>query len=414
MANVLVLYYYLRYPPRATNLDHLYSLRRYSQHNVCYLNLSVNKGVPQYVQDFPWDLIVFHDLFVCSRWTRWLFEENVRKVESLKDHLAMKVVIPQDEFISMDLVCHLINDFKIKHVFSVSPESEWPKMYRDLQGDVRIHKVLTGYIDDHVKRKISWFALRQTHRPVDIGYRSHPVPFWLGRHAMLKWQLAEVFQKAVGNTGLVTDISAEESETITGDDWFKFLLGCKYQLGIEGGASILDWDGMLQVKTDEYLKDHPAAGFEEVEQACFPNMDGSLKLFALSPRHLECALTKTCQILVEGAYDGVLQPWRHYIPLKRDFSNVAEVLEIVKQDHLREGIVERVWKEIVVPGQYSYKKFAKDVIEKSLGEAQGQRLGAGIRARMEIIDWLSWKTVRAQYTLGRQKKWLENILARNR
>jgi hypothetical protein len=36
--------------------------------------------------------------------------------------------------------------------------------------------------------------------------------------------------------------------------------------------------------------------------------------------------TKTCQILVEGEYNDIIQPDVHYIPLRKDFSNLEEVL----------------------------------------------------------------------------------------
>ena len=37
-------------------------------------------------------------------------------------------------------------------------------------------------------------------------------------------------------------------------------------------------------------------------------------MVALSPRHLEAALTGTAQLLVEGQYDDVLEPGRHFLP----------------------------------------------------------------------------------------------------
>ena len=46
----------------------------------------------------------------------------------------------------------------------------------------------------------------------------------------------------------------------------------------------------------------------------------SYAFFAISPRHLEAVVTKTAQVLVEGSYSGVLEPERHYIPVRRDFS----------------------------------------------------------------------------------------------
>ena len=44
----------------------------------------------------------------------------------------------------------------------------------------------------------------------------------------------------------------------------------------------------------------------------------------LSGRNVEAAGTKTVQLLLEGAYGGYLEPDVHYIPLRKDFSNVGE------------------------------------------------------------------------------------------
>lgn len=367
MANILIIYYYRQHPARATHLDNLYSFRRYSQHRCYYLNVGV-WGIPRFIRSFPWDLVIFHDLFMCSRWTREFFTKCTEKVRFLKYSDAVKVVVPQDEFLNMDLVCDFISEFGITHVFSVSPQSEWPLIYRTVDfSKVKFHKVLTGYIDDQRMRKINRMSKGVSRdRPIDIGYRTHPTPFWLGRHAMKKEIIGHIFKDKAAEKGLVADISTRDEDTIPGDDWYRFLLRCKYQIGIEGGASILDWDGTYKRRTEEYLRQHPQASFEEVERECFPNVDGSLRLFALSPRHFECCVTRTCQVLVEGDYDGVLEPGKHYIELKGDFSNLDGVLDTIAKDELREEITARAWQDIVESGAYSYRRFASDVVDTSL------------------------------------------------
>ena len=71
--------------------------------------------------------------------------------------------------------------------------------------------------------------------------------------------------------------------------------------------------------------------------------------------------------LVEGEYNGILVPGKHYIELKRDFSNIEEVLDIVKKDELREEIVQNAWNDIVASGKYTYRVLVDDVINNSLG-----------------------------------------------
>ena len=294
--------------------------------------------------------------------------KNTQQLGFLKSSTAVKVVLPQDEFLNMDLICDFIKEFGISHVFSVAPESEWPIIYRtvDLK-TVKFHKVLTGYIDDSLINKVKKIARSMPReRSIDIGYRTHRIPFWLGRHGNLKWLIADVFQDKARQRGLIVDISTRSEDTIQGDDWYRFLLRCKYQIGVEGGASILDWDGTYRKSTGEYLRQQPQATFEEVEQACFPGADGSLRLFALSPRHFECCVTRTCQVLVEGDYDGVLVPGKHYIELKRDFSNIDDVLDIILEDELREEITGRSWEDIVESGRFTYRFFVDYVTVSSL------------------------------------------------
>lgn len=369
MANILILYNHYTSPVRATHYEHLYSFKKYSSHRYFYINIYIRK-IPWYLKKLHWDLIIFHTSFLSSRWFRNNFIKNTEKIRFLKDNDAIKVALPQDEFINMDLVCDFINKFRINHVFSVAPESEWPLIYRtvDLQ-KVKLHKVLTGYIDDAVINKINKVLKRMpAKRPIDVGYRAKRAAFCLGRHGALKWRVADIIKEKAIQRGLLVDISTRVEDTISGDAWYRFLLRCKYQIGVEGGASILDWDGTYKNNTEEYLTNFPDASFYEVERACFPGADGSLRLYALAPRHLDACITKTCQVLVEGDYDGVLIAGKHFVEVKRDLSNLDEVLDIIAEDELREDITVRAWQDIVESGKYSYRQFVEYIMQITLGE----------------------------------------------
>ena len=117
----------------------------------------------------------------------------VNRVRFLKNSNAIKIALPQDEFLNMDLVCDFINEFNINHVFSVAPESQWSVIYRTVDTEkVKFHRVLTGYIDDFMIEKVE--KLSQTlpdKRPIDIGYRTHQIAFWLGRHGIQKESIRE-------------------------------------------------------------------------------------------------------------------------------------------------------------------------------------------------------------------------------
>ena len=61
-------------------------------------------------------------------------------------------------------------------------------------------------------------------RTIDVGYRAWRPEYWLGRHGLLKGQIADAVAKAAPAHGLTTDISLDERDTLLGDDWYRFLL----------------------------------------------------------------------------------------------------------------------------------------------------------------------------------------------
>ncbi|MBN1619659.1 hypothetical protein JW890_02955 [candidate division WOR-3 bacterium] len=363
--NYLIVYAYRDFPLRVAIKDHLYSFEKFSGARCFYLNI-LERNFPNWLKKINFDLIIFHTVFLSSRWNRELFNKLEEKLTSVKSFDSLKVVLPQDEFINTDQVCDFIRRFKIDAVFSVSPSSEWSKIYKSLtKSNIKFVEVLTGYISEDRIQMISK-KIKNIRRDTDIGYRAWKASFWLGRHGQLKPQIAEVFKRKSLDNNLKIDISTRDEDTIKGEEWFDFLLRCKYTIGVEGGSSILDEDGSIKRKTEKYLIKNPDAGFEEVEKACFPAIDGNLRLFALSPRHLEACITKTCQILVEGRYNNVLSPWKHYIPVDKDMKNVDKIIEIVKKDELREEISENAFRDIVLSGKYTYKRFVEIIAENSI------------------------------------------------
>ena len=363
--NILVVY--AGYPTRATLLDGLYCFDRYSEDKVSYLNLRL-KSVPRYIRKLDFDLVIFHTLFFTSRHDPRAFNALMRKALPLAECAGVKVMIPQDEFINAQGVNEFIRMFAIDVVFSVMPEWEWPRIYNTIDRSyVRICRVLPGYLDDVRLKKMRRFGNGIKTRGIDIGYRTagRP-PAWFGRHGLLKQKIADVFVDKGRRFGLKLDISTSAADTLLGDEWYRFLCRCKYTLGVEGGTSIIDRDGSIKCKTEEYCKKNPHARFDDIEKACFPGLDGQFRGYAISPRHLEACATRTCQVLTEGEYNGILLPGRHYIAVKEDFSNLEEVLKEIKRDALRKQIVETAYQEIVESGKYTYRQFVDFVISRSL------------------------------------------------
>jgi len=367
VSRVLIVYYRALHEQWLPTYTHsLLALHQYSSHECVYLNAARGR-VPRFIEDLEPDLVVFHYTFVLRRQWPDEFTSLLARLAFIADLRCPKAFIAQDEQVRMDLLNAFLRDFGVTHVFSPAPPSTWPMVYRDLDSaKVCFHSILNGYVDTWTLGRVARRARRHRGRPIDIGYRSwYTQPFY-GRHGQLKQVIGRVFSERAPEYGLVTDISNEYKDALWGDRWFDFLLDCKYTIGVEGGCSVFDWDGSIAAATLCYVRDNPDASLDEIEAACFPGLDGAFDFFTLSPRHLEAVMTRTCQILIEGTYGGILEPGRHYIELKRDLSNIDAVLQVVKDDELRESIVERAYRDIVESGAYTFKVFADQVLRESL------------------------------------------------
>lgn len=365
-AKILIIYFYNQYPPFKSTWDNLYSLSKYSRHSCTYLNLAARNITP-FLLKRKFDLILFHDMFLSRRWRPEQFAQLLRKIEPLKKISAIKAVTVQDEYFRSDDFNDFINNFEIDFVFSLAPESLHKQIYNKIDHHkVKIFKILTGYLDQHTIEKINKITKKKPHKNIAIGYRAVAAPPCWGRHGYLKFQIGQIFQQAALRADIKTDISTNKADSFLGDSWYHFLAGCKYTIGVEGGSGVMDRDGTIGSKTIAYLQKYPKATFEECEARCFKDMDGNIDYFSLSPRHLEACATKTCQILVEGEYNGILKPWKHYIPLKKDFSNIEEILKMVKDDHLREKITEQAYSDMVLSGKYSFQNFVEYFFSKTL------------------------------------------------
>lgn len=403
VCNILVVYFAMEYPLRATIHDHLYSFARYSQHRVFYVNIAVCP-IPEYLRQVDFDLIILHTT-ATGRWFPDSLWRTLEPAGDLRSLGAPIVAMPQDEFLNTDQLIELVHRYDVRYLFSVAQESQWPLLYGRLDpGQTTIHRVLTGYLDPGTLERIGEMALALQARSLDIGYRAYESPPWLGRLGSRKAELARRFLRTAPMHGLEVDISTRPQDTLLGDAWYRFLLRCKYTIGVEGGSSILDHDGTVKQCTEAYLRRNPHAIFEEVEDVCFPGQDGTLQLASLSPRHLEACATGTCQVLIEGTYDGILKPGVHYIELCRDFSNLDDVIKIICEDRLREQIISNAYRDIVQSNKYTYKQFVDSVFRVALADVPPRDRSAEDdayyrQAREE--DRKSWRKIKYISAIGK-------------
>jgi hypothetical protein len=402
---ILVLYYAKRGPLRTAIADHLYAFQRYSGMRSIYVNLAARR-IPRWIDRLGVTVIVFHTILLAQRWEPHIFRKVLARLEPTRRLRATRVAIPQDEFIQTDLLSSFLVDHRVDHVLTCAPESEWRTIYGSLvDGPTTFSRVLTGYIEPATVRRITQLAAAGP-RDIDVSYRAWRPEAWLGRHGQLKGMIAERFLAAAPGSNLRADISLDDEHTLLGDDWYGLLLRSRWTIGVEGGASLIDRDGSIRARTKAYVALHPDATFNEIEAACFPGFDGTLDLKAISPRHLEACLTRTGQVLIDGSYNGILRAGEHYLPLRSDFSNLAEVLEAMSSEENRTALAERAYRDVIATESLQYPCFVEDVMGR-IGSAPVPQQGMLARALLAIeqrLDGPSWVWLSARNSLKRALK----------
>ncbi len=263
----------------------------------------------------------------------------------------------------------MAKDCNASIIFSSCYKQDYDTLYprESIAPDTEIHTVFTGYVDEHLAKTLEKKCPLHKDRTLDIGYRALRSPFYFGKHGQIKTEVAEVVMAALKtHPHLNTDIKLTlpmHKNTLSGNKWIRFLLNSRTALGCLGGSSLLDADGSIFKKVNAYIKEHPNANYEEVSSACYPNEENTILSRLLGPRHFECALTKTCQVLVEGDYHGVLHPNIHYIPIKSDYSNIEDVLNKIQDHAYCQQIAEQCYAHVVKSGQYSYRIYAHTVLQ---------------------------------------------------
>lgn len=317
----------------------------------------------------PWirwtapDLCVLHTTFLGARW-HYDFERYRRRFRWIGALDCPKVALPQDEYDHSDVLDEWLAELGVTSVYSCFGPEERRILYPTLGNRVPFHETLTGFIDEEAAAALATRMLPHSQRPNDVVYRATNLPYWFGSHGQLKHRIAEVVQERAGRLGLRTDISTRPEDTIYGDGWLDFLMSGRAVVGAESGSSVLDRRGEIRQRISLLLAERPDLTLEQVDEEMPPGWD-SYAFFAISPRHLEAVITKTAQVLVEGQYSGVLEPERHYIPLRRDFSDLDAALERLQDTEAVEAMAERAYADVYLSGRNNLETLAGELFEEA-------------------------------------------------
>jgi hypothetical protein len=187
-------------------------------------------------------------------------------------------------------------------------------------------------------------------RIVDVGFVGDLYERLIGDRE--RTDIVEFFARRGSDFGLRCEI---RKQRMPRDAWAEFLLSCHSVIGAESGTYFLQADGQALNCAKARVRKDPRASFESVYQDCFSRTGPVLNGKAISSRHFEPIGTKTCQVLIEGSFNGILKPDVHYIAVKKDLSNIEDAIQRLKHPAHREAIADAAYEHVVSGHTYDHR-----------------------------------------------------------
>lgn len=380
--------------------DHLEAFKRYSQNTICVADVRSSHIMKTNFSIF--DVVVLHYSIVISSESH-VSSSMARKIREFRGY---KVLFIQDEYRWVDRTAAAIANLGVDLIYSVINEELVDRVYHHTTiRHVRRNVTLTGFVPEQLTiRPVPGFSERK----MDVGYRARKVPYWLGSFAQEKWYIGERFRKDAERYSLTCDIEYAENKRLYGEKWISFISNCRAILGTESGASFIDFTGEVQRAVEAYENANPNSCFKDVHERFLKDQDGDIVIRVISPRCFEAAALRTLMILYPGKYSGVLQPWRHYVPLERDHSNMDEIVEVLRDPQSAQQIIDNAYREVALNPRYSFcsmvEEFDRDLTEnaQNLTSIVGQHQNAQVLALR----------ARSQTTLKQLERQVEREFAR--
>jgi hypothetical protein len=90
-----------------------------------------------------------------------------------------------------------------------------------------------------------------------------------------------------------------------------------------------------------------------------------------------------------------MEPMVHYIPLKKDFSNLGEVIALIRDDAVCREIAETAYRDLIASGRYGYERFVAGVDETL--DAAGVGGPPGVAVERDVARALALRSKRRRW-----------------
>ena len=338
----------------ATTLEYLMSFGKFSRWDVSYAHVSMGAQLGFDLNEFD---AIFNNYCVRLGLEDDLCTDYLDKLAGFR---GIKVLSMQDEYDRTFSRRQAIDRFAFDLVLTCVPVESIGFVYpSSLEGRSKFITVLTGYAPEaapHMDR------VPLSDRSIMIGYRGRENGGRYGRLSFDKVEIGRRMREICASRGISHDIDWTEESRIYGRAWYDFLASCRAVLATESGSNVFDFDGSL---ARQYAEMSKAQGdrelsYEEFRRYTEPR-EAEVNMGQISPRVFEAAKVGTPMVLFEGRYSGVVEPWIHYIPLAKDFSNIGIVFQKLDDLKFLTAMADRAYDHLIASGKFSYRSFVERV-----------------------------------------------------
>ena len=400
--------------------DYCEAFDLHSRHHVAFA--SCRPGWTSCPVDYSkYDALLFH--YACPvRTARF----GPAVAAAVRRHDGYKVLFVQDEYTRTEFIRRWIGAAGIDHVFTCVPEKYVAAVFPPKRFPaVTFTSCRTGYVPVHLAQYDDPVPLRD--RPYHVVYRGRPLPYWFGSLGREKIAIGKVVREACERRGVPVDIEWSEESRIYGRAWRRFLHAGRATLATESGCNVFDLDGSIERNVRAALRKNPDLAYEAVAGRAFVEENLGVRMNQISPKLFEFVAAGTALVLYEGEYSGLLRPGAHYLALRKDHSNLEEVLDALDDLPRLEAMARRAHAAVIGSGENGYRAFVRQVDDQldrgAASRAAGRRrpLPAPAVEPPPVVD--SLRSLAASQsigdrqdlqTLGEKKQNFTGMVARRR
>jgi hypothetical protein len=348
----VIIFYDNRASSISTVKEHLSSFKQYSRHNIFYAFGTLGAIADQWV-NFA-DVIIIHYSVRLSL-PDYISPDVVDKISTFK---GLKILFIQDEYENTYQAHYWIKTLGINIVFTCVPNKFIDCVYpKGKFPDVVFINNLTGYVPEYTYFKVPPLEERRN----VVVYRGRKLGYWYGSLGQEKYEIGVKMKSICKKHQIPVDIECDDEKRFNNNsEWYNFLLSGRATLATESGANIFDWDGRLKTSIQDYLEKNPRASYEQIAKI-FLGEDGKILMNQISPKVFQAIMCRTALILYEGDYSGVLLPGKHYIPLRKDWKNIEEVIKSLQDLNYLNQITTSAYDDILKSKKYSYQLFIREL-----------------------------------------------------